>query len=227
MSDTDLARPPSDGNGSDGVQRLIPLSTSERVTVRIGADRGTVTFGEGALMPSCHVFVATSLDGFIARHDGAIDWLLAHDAGGEDHGYERFVAGIDAIVMGRGSYEKVREFEPWPYERPVLVLSATLAGAPVPERLEGKVRVMDLSPEDALSMLHAEGCQRVYVDGGKLIQSFLRRGLIEDMVITFVPVLLGSGRPLFGTLEADLSLAHEATVSFPSGLVQIRYRLLR
>ena len=178
-------------------------------------------------MPSCHVFIATSLDGFIARQDGAIDWLLARDASDENHGYEQFIARIDAIVMGRGSYEKVQEFDPWPYERPVLVLSASLAGAPVPERLTGKVRVVDLSPGDALSMLHAEGYRRVYVDGGKLIQSFLRQGLIEDMVITLVPVLLGSGRPLFGALEADLSLAHEVTVSFPSGLVQTRYRVLR
>ena len=178
-------------------------------------------------MPSGHVFIAMSLDGFIARPDGAIDWLLARDASDEDHGYEQFIAGIDAIMMGRGTYEKVQEFDPWPYERPVLVLSATLAGSSVPARLQGKVRVVDLSPEDALSMLQAEGCRRVYVDGGKLIQSCLRRGLIEDMVITLVPVLLGNGRPLFGALEADLSLAHQATVSFPSGLVQTRYRVVR
>lgn len=178
-------------------------------------------------MPSCHVFIATSLDGFIARKDGAIDWLLARDAGGEDHGYTRFIAGIDAIVMGRGSYEKVLEFDAWPYDRPVLVLSATLAGAPVPERLTGKVRVVDLSPGDALAMLQAEGCRRVYVDGGKLIQSFLRHGLVEDLVITVVPVLLGSGLPLFGALDAEISLAHEATVTFPSGLVQTRYRVVR
>jgi dihydrofolate reductase len=178
-------------------------------------------------MPTCHVFIATSLDGFIARQDGAIDWLLARDTSSEDHGYNQFIAAIDAIVMGRGTYEKVQEFDPWPYERPVIVLSATLAAAPVPERLTGKVRVVDLSPEDALAMLHAEGCRRVYVDGGKLIQSFLGRGLIEDMVITVVPVLLGSGRPLFGALDADLPLAHGATVAFPSGLVQTRYRVLR
>lgn len=178
-------------------------------------------------LPSCHVFIATSLDGFIARPDGDIDWLLARDASDEDHGYTRFIAEIDAIVMGRGTFEKVQGFAPWPYERPVLVLSASLAGAPVPERLVGKVRVVDLSPEDALVALRAEGCRRVYVDGGKLIQSFLRRGLIEDLVITLVPVLLGAGRPLFGPLEADVSLAHEATVSFPSGLVQMRYRVLR
>jgi len=184
-------------------------------------------FREKLPLPSCHVFIATSLDGFIARENGDIDWLLARDASEEDHGYLRFIAEIDAIVMGRGTYEKVLEFEAWPYERPVLVLSATLAGASVPERLVGKVRVQALSPEDALSMLRAEGCRRVYVDGGKLIQSFLQRGLIEDMVITLVPVLLGGGRPLFGPLEADLALAHEATVSFPSGLVQARYRVVR
>lgn len=178
-------------------------------------------------MPTGHVFIATSLDGFIARPDGAIDWLIHRDTAGEDHGYERFMAGIDAIVMGRGSYETVREFDPWPYDRPVLVLSRTLAGEPVPERLAGRARVVDLSPEDALALLHAEGCRRVYVDGGRLIQSFLRRGLVEDLVITVVPVLLGSGRPLFGTLDADVPLAHEGTVSFPSGLVQTRYRVLR
>ena len=178
-------------------------------------------------MPSCHVFIASSLDGFIARQDGAIDWLLERDRSDEDHGYARFIAGIDTVVMGRGTYEKVQEFDAWPYERPVLVLSSSLASAPVPTRLRGKVRVLDLSPEDAMAMLHAEGCKRVYVDGGKLIQSFLRRGLVDDMVITLIPVLLGSGRSLFGALEADLSLGLEATVSFPSGLVQMRYRVLR
>lgn len=178
-------------------------------------------------MPDCQVFIATSLDGFIARTDGAIDWLLSLDAEGEDHGYERFIQGIDAIVMGRGTFETVREFEPWPYKHPVLVLSSTLTGAPLPERLTDNVRVVTLSPESALSLLHAEGCRRVYVDGGKVIQSFLRKGLISELVITVIPVLLGSGRPLFGPLEKDLALAHEETISFASGLVQSRYRVLR
>jgi dihydrofolate reductase len=182
---------------------------------------------EASPLPSCHVFIAQSLDGFIARPDGDIDWLLARDTSREDHGYTQFMARIDAIVMGRGTYEKVVEFDPWPYERPVVVLSGSLAEDSVPERLVGKVRILDRSPQEALAGLHAEGCRRLYVDGGKLIQSFLRRGLIDDLVVTVVPVLLGAGRPLFGAVDSDVSLAHESTVSFPSGLVQSRYRVLR
>ena len=178
------------------------------------------------MMPSGHVFIATSLDGYISRPDGSIDWLLAHDAGDEDHGYEAFISGMDALLMGRGTYETVLGFEPWPYALPVVVLSASLAGEAVPARLEGKVRVLDVSPEDALALLGAEGCRRVYVDGGQLIQSCLRSGLIEDMVISQIPVLIGSGRALFGALDADVRLAHESTESFGSGLVQSRYRVL-
>ena len=102
-------------------------------------------------MPTCHVFIATSLDGYIARSDGSIDWLLARDTAGEDHGYDAFMAGIDALVMGRGTFEKVLEFDAWPYDKPVLVLSATLAGQPLPLELAGKVRVVDLSPQAALA----------------------------------------------------------------------------
>jgi len=178
-------------------------------------------------MPTCHAFLATSLDGFIARPNGELDWLLSRDTAGEDHGYDRFIAGVDALVMGRGTFEKVLEFPAWPYQLPVLVLSATLAGRPLPAHLHGKVRVLDLSPEAALALLQGEGCRRLYVDGGKLLQSFLRRGLVDDLVLTIVPILLGSGRPLFGALDTDVPLVHEGTTSFPSGLVQSRYRVQR
>jgi len=173
-----------------------------------------------------HVFIATSLDGYIARPDGDIGWLLERDDPQEDHGYAAFSADKDAIVMGRGSYDKVATFDTWPYDRPVLVLSRQLAGTPVPANLSGKVRFADLAPLDAMRALAREGARRVYVDGGQVVQAFLRAGLIEDLVITTVPVLIGAGRPLFGELPRDRNLVLVASRSFPSGLVQSTYRLL-
>lgn len=176
-------------------------------------------------MVTGHVFIAVSLDGYIARADGDIAWLIARDDPSEDHGYNDFIADKDVIVMGRGSYEKVASFEAWPYDRPVLVLSQQLAGMPVPEALQGKVRFAALSPREAMAELAQQGARRAYIDGGQLVQSFLREGLIADMVITTVPVLIGAGRPLFGALPEDRSLTLTASRSFPSGLVQSSYRL--
>lgn len=170
-----------------------------------------------------HVFIATSLDGFIARKDGDIQWLLSRDDPSENHGYDDFIANIDGIIMGRGSYEKVRTFDAWPYNRPVVVLSQQLRSALVPEELKGRVRFSDLSPRAAMAMLAKEGWRRVYIDGGQIIQSFLREGLIADIVITHIPVLIGEGRPLFGALGRDVSLTHIETKTFASGLVQSHY----
>jgi dihydrofolate reductase len=177
-------------------------------------------------MISAHVFIATSLDGYIARLDGDIGWLLQRDDPAEDHGYRDFIADKDAIVMGRGSFEKVLGFDPWPYELQVVVLSKQLAGTPVPEALRGKVRFAAAEPAQAMAQLEREGVRRVYVDGGQLVQSFIRAGLVEDMVLTTVPVLIGAGRPLFGALPRDLDLALVASRSFPSGLVQSTYRFI-
>jgi dihydrofolate reductase len=176
-------------------------------------------------MTTAHVFIATSLDGFIARADGGIDWLLQRDDPAEDHGYAAFIADKDMIVMGRGTYEKVLGFSTWPYEQPVLVLSKQLAAAPVPEALQGKLRFSSGTPKEVMQALAAQGVRRVYVDGGQLVQSFLRDGLVADMVITTVPVLIGSGRALFGTLPHDVDLQLVSSHSFPSGLVQSSYRL--
>jgi len=164
-------------------------------------------------MATAHVFIATSLDGFIARADGDIDWLSQRDDPAEDHGYSAFIADKDVIVMGRGSYEKVLTFESWFYDRPVVVLSEQLAHSPVPAAL--------------MEELAGQGVHRVYVDGGQLVQSFLRDGLVADMVITTVPVLIGSGRPLFGRLQQDVDLKLVSSCCFPSGLVQSTYRLVR
>lgn len=176
-------------------------------------------------MITAHVFIAISLDGFIARHDGDIGWLLERDDPTEDHGYTDFIADKDVIVMGRGCYEKVVTFDKWPYDRPVVVLSKRLAGKTVPEEQKGKVRFSSLDPKNLLEELAGQNIRRVYVDGGQLVQSFLTSGLIHDMVITTIPVLIGGGRSLFGDLAHDIDLELVSSRSFPSGLVQSTYRL--
>jgi dihydrofolate reductase len=144
-------------------------------------------------MITAHVFIAVSLDGFIARHDGDISWLLQRDDPAEDHGYTDFIADKDVIIIGRGSYEKVLTFDKWPYDRPVIVLSKQLAGSRVPEKLKGKLQFSSLGPKKLLEDLEGQNFRRVYVDGGQVIQSVLRDGLINDMVITTIPVLIGGG----------------------------------
>jgi len=176
-------------------------------------------------MVTTHVFIAVSLDGYIAREDGDIGWLLQRDDPTEDHGYAAFIADKEWIVMGRGSYEKVLTFDEWPYDRPVLVLSRQLADTPVPEVLKDKVQFCRRTPKEVMDDLAAQKVQRVYIDGGQVIQSFLQEGLVADIVITTVPVLLGSGKPLFGPLSQDIDLTLLSSRSFPSGLVQSHYRL--
>jgi len=147
-----------------------------------------------------HVFIATSLDGFIAKTDGDIEWLLKRDDPNEDHGFNSFIENIDGIIMGRETYEKVIKFDEWFYSKPVIVLSKTLTDTNIPDRLKDKVRILNLTPRELMNSLAQNDWKRVYVDGGRLIQSFLQDGLIEDMIITTVPVLLGEGRSLFGPL---------------------------
>lgn len=170
-----------------------------------------------------HAFIATSLDGYIARPDGTLDWLLSRDDPAEDHGYDAFIATMDCIVMGRGTFESVLTFPEWHYTLPVLVLSSTLQT--IPAHLQGKATVADLSPQLTMAHLAACGHRRAYIDGGQIIQSFLRARLIETLTITTAPVLIGAGRPLFGTLPQDIPLQHDTTTAFPSGLVQSTWRV--
>lgn len=171
-----------------------------------------------------HVFIAASLDGYIARPDGDIDWLGKRGDEGEDYGYAAFMASVSGLVMGRGAFEKVRSFDEWPYQKPVVVMSQSLAPGDIPDALQDKVRLSKLSPAALMSQLEGEGWRRVYVDGGKVIQSFLADNLIEDMIITRIPVLLGEGLPLFGATPGDIEFDHIETKAFPSGLVSSRYR---
>lgn len=175
-------------------------------------------------MSTAHVFIGTSLDGFIAKPDGDIAWLLERSDPAEDHGYMAFIADKDAVVMGRGTYEKVLTFDVWPYQLPVVVLSRQLADTSVPEHLQGKVRFSRQTPEQLMEQLAAENLQRIYVDGGQLIQSFLRAGLVHEMILSTMPILIGEGRRLFGDVNQDMDWRLLSSQSFPSGLVQSRYQ---
>ena len=173
-----------------------------------------------------HVFIAASQDGYIARPDGGLDWLMKQRTQGEDHGYEAFMASVDGLVMGRGSFETVLTFDDWPYAKPVVVMSRSLTNDDIPDALKSRVRLTALSPEELMRQLAADGWARVYVDGGEVVQSFLRAGLIADITLTRIPILIGEGRPLFGDLERDIDLEHIATRAYPSGLVRSEFRVL-
>jgi|SRR5271169_1443429 len=168
------------------------------------------------------VFVGTSVDGFIARPNGALDFLPA--GGGEPHGYDEFMASVDALVIGRKTFETVLAYPVWPYgDKRVVVLSSrpvelsAVRGAVV-EQMSG-------APEEIVSKLAASGVRHVYVDGGITIQGFLRAGLVQRLIITRVPVLIGDGIPLFGTLPGDVRLRHVATQHYPSGLIKSEYQI--
>lgn len=170
------------------------------------------------------VFVGASVDGFIARPNGDLDFLDA--AGSEPHGYEEFIATVDTIVMGRRTFETVLGFGVWPYEdRRVVVLGSRPVDLATATARGGRVEQMSGAPADIVSRLAAEGAQHGYVDGGVTIQGFLRAGLIQRLVVSRVPVLIGSGIPLFGTLLRDVPLRHVATRAFQGGLVQSEYEV--
>ena len=171
------------------------------------------------------VFVGVSVDGFIARPKGEFDFLEA--GGDEPHGYDEFIATVDTIVMGRKTFETVLGFDSWPYgEKPVVILSSQPVELSKAASRGGRVEQMGGQPADIAATLSGRGVQHVYVDGGITIQGFLRAGLVNRLVITRVPVLIGSGIPLFGTLPRDVLLRHVATKTFRGGLVQSEYEVM-
>jgi dihydrofolate reductase len=169
--------------------------------------------------------MATSLDGFIARTNGDLDWLNQWPESGHDYGYSDFMASIDGLIMGRRTYEKVLTFGEWSYSKPVIVLSRSLDLNDLRPDLMGKVRISRSRPAEVISEIGGEGWMRAYLDGGQVIQAFLREGLVEDMVLTRIPILLGAGLPLFGTLQQDAKLKHLKTTAYSSGFVQSHYAI--
>jgi dihydrofolate reductase len=171
------------------------------------------------------VFVGASVDGFIARADGALDWLP--EGGGEPHGYNEFMASVDALVIGRKTFETVLTFGEWPYgDKRVVVLGSRTIDLSGAAARGGIVEQMGGAPADIVSRLIALGVNHVYLDGGITIQRFLREGLVHRLIITRVPVLIGEGIPLFGSLLRDVRLRHVRTEHFEGGLVQTEYGVI-
>jgi len=166
------------------------------------------------------VFIGTSVDGFIARPNGGLDFLPP--GAGEPHGYNEFIANVDAIVIGRKTFETVLAMEDWPYcDKRVVGLSSRQLDL---SANRGVVEQMAGAPAEIVSRLADSGARHLYIDGGITIQGFLRAGLIQRLIITRVPVLIGDGVPLFGTLPR-VQLRHIATRHYPSGLVQSEYEV--
>src|SRR6476659_7707256 len=167
------------------------------------------------------VYIGTSLDGFIARKNGDIDWLVQFANDEAIHAYEEFMNRIDAILIGRGTFEKVLSFPSWPYEKEVFVLSTTIKK--VPDIAREKVAVLAMKPADVLSYLSGKGFSSIYVDGGKVIQDFLKEDLVDELIISKAPMLIGSGIPLFSHLDTDLQFRHLRTEVHSNGLVRSYY----
>lgn len=170
--------------------------------------------------PRLSVFIATSLDGFIARRDGSVDWLEAVARPDEDHGYHAFFDSVDALVMGRNTYDTVLAQGSWPYgDTPCFVLTHR------PATGHDTVTFVQGTPDGVVAKLERLRARRVYVDGGEVIRQFLSAGLIDDMTLSIIPVLLGDGIPLFGPGGRERPLALVEARSWPSGLCQLHYRV--
>ena len=171
------------------------------------------------------VYIGTSLDGFIARKDGNFDWLSQFANEEAFESYNEFMGRIDAMVIGRGTFETVLAFPTWPYTKPVFVLSNSIKE--IPDKLQKKATLLSMKPAEVLKHLSAIGFSNLYIDGGNVIQSFLKEDLIDELIISRAPVLIGSGIPLFGFLEKDLVFTHLQTKVRSNGLVSSIYERIR
>lgn len=172
--------------------------------------------------PKISIYIASSIDGYIARKDGSIDWLEYGHVGDEDYGFKKFINNIDALVLGRNTYEVVSGFDEWPYKgKRVIVLSHTLKKV----RKEAELFCGQLS--HLASLLYSDGIKHVWVDGGITVSKFLEAGLVDDITISVISVVLGSGIPLFSTMDKEHKCRLISTQSYPSGLVQLKYELVK
>lgn len=181
----------------------------------------------------CSVFIATSADGYIASADGGVDWLqsagnLDVDMGAEDMGFKSFINAVDCMVMGRKCMEAIASMnltpDQWVYgDMPIIVLSRTLTEPP--ENLLGKVEIYSSSIQNLLMDLEKRGLKHAYIDGGSTITSFLNLKLIDEMIITKAPILLGEGIPLFGKINQVIKLENAGVKAYINDFLQLQYRV--
>lgn len=173
------------------------------------------------------VYIATSIDGYIADKDGGLDWLQSiPNPDNLDFGWADLMDHIDAIVMGRNTFEKICSFDcDWPYLKPVFILSNSLAS--LPEEYKGKAELISGPLSEVLETIQGKGFSELYIDGGMTIQSFLKEDRIDEMIITIIPILLGGGTPLFGELPESMTFEHTKTKVLLNAMVQNHYRRKR
>ncbi|MCH9621705.1 MAG: putative protein YyaP [Chlamydiia bacterium] len=170
--------------------------------------------------PKILIYIACSIDGFIARQDGSIDWLEEGHTGNEDYGFKKFMKSVDAVIMGKNTYEVISKFDEWPYpDKKVIVLSSSL------NKIRKEAKVYNKQLDNLLNTLHTEGINHVWVDGGITLSKFINDGLIDEITITKIPVILGSGIPLFNSIKKEQRIDLINAQSYPSGLVQLKYKL--
>jgi len=173
------------------------------------------------------VFIARSLDGYIADKNGGLDWL--NTVPNPDHldlGYNKFIENVDALVMGRSTFDTVCSFDmDWPYKIPVFVLSSTIESLPL--KLKDKAEILNGTLKEILDKIHKKGYTQLYIDGGNTVQNFLKEDLIDELIITTIPILLGGGTPLFGELPEEMAFEHVNSTLYLDAVVQDTYRRKR
>lgn len=168
------------------------------------------------------VYIATSLDGYIARKDGNVDWLMEiPNPDNSDYGFSDFMKRIDGLIMGRNTFELVLQFGEWPYTKPVFVLSKTMKK--IPDKYKAQAELIKGNLKTIVEELISKGFNNLYIDGGKTIQSFLKQDMIDELIITRIPIILGSGIPLFEEMDSEFKLEHIETEILKNALVKSRY----
>ena len=170
------------------------------------------------------VYIATTLEGYITRPEGELDWLIDPDFvdEGEDYGFTKLLDSVSCVVMGRHTFESLMNAHEWPCGNKRLVVM-TQSMSELPEHTPETVELFAGEPAELVNKLALEGESKVFLDGGQLIRSFNAKGLVDRLILTRVPVLIGSGVPLFGALKTDIKWKHIRTQSYKSGLVQSEY----